>query len=141
MNLVRFRHLAVPAVLLAADTVLTGCSPAGDASDGTRIFMTVDEGTPITVGVPMNPFNLTNNTFNGYDVEELGWPTNNPANSNQTLPGLAASWSLSPDSRTLTVPALGPGAYSDFTGLTMDTSRMALRSSGTQRGTRPPTTS
>jgi peptide/nickel transport system substrate-binding protein len=103
MNLVRFRHLAIPAVLLAAGTALTACSPAGDPSGSTRIFTTVDEGTPITAGAPMNPFNLTNNTFNGYDVEELGWPTNNPANSNQTLPGLAASWSLSPDGRTLTV--------------------------------------
>ena len=103
MNLVRFRHLAVPAVLLAAGTALSACSPAGDASDSTPIFTTVDEGTPITAGAPMNPFNLTNNVFNGYDVEELGWPTNNPADSNQTLPGLAASWSLSPDGRTLTV--------------------------------------
>ena len=103
MNLVRFRRLVVPAALLAVGTALTGCSSAGDASGSSRIFTTVDEGTPITAGAPMNPFNLTNNTFNGYDVEELGWPTNNPANSNQTLPGLAVSWSLSPDGRTLAV--------------------------------------
>jgi hypothetical protein len=30
MNLVRFRHLAVPAVLLAAGTASAGRSPAGD---------------------------------------------------------------------------------------------------------------
>ena len=102
MNLVRFRYLVLPAALLAAGSALAGCS-GSDPSASTRIFTTVDESTPITAGAPMNPFNLTNNTFNGYDVEELGWPTNNPADSNQTLPGLAASWSLSPDGRTLTV--------------------------------------
>jgi len=109
MNLVRFRYLVVLAALLAAGPALAGCSSPGDASGNTRIFTTVDEGTPITAGAPMNPFNLTNNTFNGYDAEELGWPTNDPADSNQTLPGLAASWSLSPDGRTLTVH-LQPGA-------------------------------
>ena len=57
----------------------------------------------------MNPFNSTSNTFAGYDVESLGWTTNNPADPNQTLPGLAASWSLSPDGSMLTVH-LQPGA-------------------------------
>src|SRR5215471_9552249 len=95
MNLVRFRYLVLPAALLAAGSALAGCS-GSDPSASTRIFTTVDESTPITAGAPMN-------TFNGYGVEELGWPTNNPADSNQTLPGLAASWSLSPDGRTLTV--------------------------------------
>jgi len=109
MNLVRFRYLVFPAALLAAGSALPACSAASDPGASTRIFTTVDEGTPITAGAPMNPFNLTNNTFNGYDVEELGWPTNDPADSNRTLPGLAASWSLSPDGRTLTVH-LQPGA-------------------------------
>jgi len=109
MNLVRFRYLIVTVALLAAGSALAGCSSPGDAGGSTVLFTTVDVGTPITAGAPMNPFNLTNNTFNGYDVEELGWTTNNPADSNQTLPGLAASWSLSPDGRTLTV-RLQPGA-------------------------------
>ena len=52
MNLVRFRYLAVLAALLAAGSALAGCSSAGDASGSTRIFTTVDEGTPITAGAP-----------------------------------------------------------------------------------------
>ena len=91
-------------VVLAGIISLSACSfSLPGTARSNDVFTAVDELTPITAGAPMNPFNLTNNTFNGYDVEELGWPTNNPANSNQTLPGLAASWSLSPDGRTLTV--------------------------------------
>jgi peptide/nickel transport system substrate-binding protein len=73
------------------------------------VFTTIDEQTPITAGAPMNPFNTTNNTFSGYDVLDLGWTANNPANSNQVLPGLAKSWTLSPSGTTLTVH-LQPGA-------------------------------
>ncbi|MHB1432839.1 MAG: ABC transporter substrate-binding protein [Streptosporangiaceae bacterium] len=96
------------AILTGAATV-SACSSSASASGGHSVFTAIDETTPITVGAPMNPFNATNNTFPGYDVENLGWTANNPANSNQMLPGLAKSWSLSPDGSTLTVH-LQPGA-------------------------------
>jgi len=94
--------------LLAGMAALSGCSSL-TASGGAGVFTAIDETTPITIGAPMNPFNTTSNTFVGYDVEALGWTANNPANSNQTLPGLAASWSLSSGGTALTVH-LRPGA-------------------------------
>jgi len=109
MNLGRFRYLAVPVALLVGAATLSACSSSSGSGSSSATFTTIDENTPITAGAPMNPFNTTNNTFNGYDVEELGWSANNPANSNQTLPGLAKSWTLSPDGTSLTVH-LQPGA-------------------------------
>ena len=102
MNLRRCRYLALPVALIAGAAMLAACSSSGGGSSN-AVFTTVSETTPITAGAPLNPFNLTNNVFQGYDVESLGWGTNNPANSNQTMPGLAASWTLSPDGTTLTV--------------------------------------
>lgn len=107
MNLRRCRYLALPLALLAGAATLTACSSSSGGSSSNATFTTVSETTPITAGAPMNPFNLTNNVFQGYDVESLGWGANNPANSNQTLPGLAKSWTLSPDGTTL-VPAQRP---------------------------------
>lgn len=103
MNLQRCRYLALPVAVLAGAATLAACSSSGGGAASNATFTTVSENTPITAGAPLNPFNLTNNVFQGYDVESLGWGANNPANSNQTLPGLAASWSVSADGSTLTV--------------------------------------
>ena len=103
MNIRRCRFLALPVAVLAGAATLAACSSSSGGSSSNAVFTTVSETTPITAGAPLNPFNLTNNVFQGYDVESLGWGANNPANSNQTLPGLAASWTLSSDGTTLTV--------------------------------------
>jgi peptide/nickel transport system substrate-binding protein len=108
MNPRRPRRLMAGAAALAGAVSLSACSLAGTARSS-DVFTTVDELTSITVGAPMNPFNATSNTFLGYDVEPLGWTTNNPASPNQMLPALAASWSLSAGGGTLTVH-LQPGA-------------------------------
>lgn len=103
MNVRRCRYLVLPVALLAGAATLAACSSSSGGSSSNATFTTVSETTPITAGAPLNPFNLTNNVFQGYDVESLGWGANNPANSNQTLPGLAKSWSLSSDGTSLTV--------------------------------------
>jgi peptide/nickel transport system substrate-binding protein len=103
MNVRRCRYLALPVALLAGAATLAACSSSSGGSSSNATFTTVSETTPITAGAPLNPFNLTNNVFQGYDVESLGWGANNPANSNQTLPGLAQSWTLSSNGTTLTV--------------------------------------
>lgn len=113
MNLRRSRYIAVPMALLAGAATLAACSSSSGGSSSNATFTTVSETTPITAGAPMNPFNLTNNVFQGYDVESLGWGANNPANSNQTLPGLAKSWTLSPDGTTLTVHLQPNADWSD----------------------------
>lgn len=97
-------------VVLAGIISLSACSfSLPGTARSNDVFTAVDELTPITAGAPINPFNTTSNTFLGYDVEPLGWTTNNPARPNQMLPALAASWSQSAGGRTVTVH-LQPGA-------------------------------
>jgi peptide/nickel transport system substrate-binding protein len=104
MNASRLRNLTAFVALLSGAGLLSACSTTSSpSSTNNSVFTTIDESVPITVGAPMNPFNTTNNTFLGYDVEQLAWTANNPANSNAMLPGLAKSWSLSPSGTTLTV--------------------------------------
>jgi peptide/nickel transport system substrate-binding protein len=113
MNSARFRYVAAFAALLAGATVVSACSSTAAPSTSNAVFTTIDESSPITVGAPMNPFNTTTNTFVGYDVEQLAWTANNPANSNEMLPGLAKSWSLSSSGTTLTVHLQPNAKWSD----------------------------
>ena len=110
MSLQRPRRLMARSVVLAGIISLSACSfSLPGTARSNDVFTAVDELTPITAGAPINPFNTTSNTFLGYDVEPLGWTTNNPARPNQMLPALAASWSQSAGGRTVTVH-LQPGA-------------------------------
>jgi peptide/nickel transport system substrate-binding protein len=88
---------------VAATTVVAGCSGGSSSSGANARFTTIGYTTVITPGAPMNPFNATNNTFPTFDSMQLGWLAGNAANPNQELPGLASSWSLSPDGTQLTV--------------------------------------
>lgn len=91
-------------------TMIAACSSSGSGSNSSgATFTTIGYTTVITPGAPMNPFNATNNVFPSYDAMQLGWNAGNPANPDQELPGLAKSWSLSPDGTQLTVH-LQPGA-------------------------------
>jgi len=115
MNSRRLKFLWTSLAVVTAATTVAACtssagSSAGKASSGSNAtFTTFGYTTTITPGAPMNPFNATNNVFPGYDAMELGWLTNNPADPNQELPGLAASWTVSPSGTQVTVH-LQPGA-------------------------------
>lgn len=109
MNFRRLRVLSLPIAVATSATVLAACSSAGSASGGGATFTTIGYTTVITPGAPMNPFNVTNNVFPTFDAMQLGWLAGNSADPNQELPGLASSWSLSPDGTSLTVH-LQPGA-------------------------------
>jgi peptide/nickel transport system substrate-binding protein len=109
MNLRRLSFLCLP---VAAVTVVSACSSSGSSSGGgggNTTFTTIGYTTVITPGAPMNPFNATNNVFPTFDAMQLGWLAGNSADPNQELPGLASSWTLSPDGTSLTVH-LQPGA-------------------------------
>jgi peptide/nickel transport system substrate-binding protein len=94
-------------VIAACSSGGSGGGSGGAASNAT--FTTIGYTTVITPGAPMNPFNDTNNVFPSFDAMQLAWGTNNAANPNQELPGLAASWSLNAAGNQLTVD-LQPGA-------------------------------
>jgi peptide/nickel transport system substrate-binding protein len=109
MSIRRVRFLSVPLALAAAVSFIAGCSSSGSGGGSSATFTTIGYTTVITPGAPMNPFNATNNVFPTFDAMQLGWNAGNAADPNQEVPGLAASWSLSPSGTALTVH-LQPGA-------------------------------
>jgi peptide/nickel transport system substrate-binding protein len=108
MNIRRLRVITLPLALATTVTVIAACSSSGPSSSGAT-FTTISPNTVITPGAPMNPFNATSNVFPSFDSMTLAWNANNSADPNQELPGLAQSWSLSANGRSLTVH-LQPGA-------------------------------
>ncbi|HEU5417541.1 MAG TPA: ABC transporter substrate-binding protein [Streptosporangiaceae bacterium] len=100
----------MPLALATSVALVASCASTGSGgSSSNATFTTIGYTTVITPGAPMNPFNATNNVFPTFDAMQLGWNAGNSANPNQELPGLAKSWSLSPDGTSLTVH-LQPGA-------------------------------
>jgi peptide/nickel transport system substrate-binding protein len=111
MNIRRLRVITLPLAVATTVAVVAACSssPSSGGSDSNVTFTTISPNTVITPGAPMNPFNATSNVFPSFDSMTLAWNANNSADPNQELPGLAQSWSLSANGRTLTVH-LQPGA-------------------------------
>lgn len=110
MNFRRLRFMSLALAIATSVTVIAACSSTpASSSKATATFTTIGYTTVITPGAPMNPFNATNNVFPTFDAMQLGWNAGNSANPNQELPGLASSWTLSPDGTSLTVH-LQPGA-------------------------------
>ncbi len=111
MNIRRLRVITLPLAAATTVAVVAACSssPSNGGSDSNVTFTTISPNTVITPGAPMNPFNATSNVFPSFDSMTLAWNANNSADPNQELPGLAQSWSLSANGRSLTVH-LQPGA-------------------------------
>jgi peptide/nickel transport system substrate-binding protein len=105
MNIRRLRVITLPLAIATTVTVVAACSssPSSGGSYSNVTFTTISPNTVITPGAPMNPFNATSNVFPSFDSMTLAWNANNSADPNQELPGLAKSWSLSANGRTLTV--------------------------------------
>jgi peptide/nickel transport system substrate-binding protein len=112
MNFRRLKVLSLSLAVATSASLLAACSSSGGSgsnSYGGVTFTTISPNTVITPGAPMNPFNATSNVFPSFDSMTLGWNAGNSANPDQEYPGLAKSWSLSPDGASLTVH-LQPGA-------------------------------
>jgi len=113
MNSRRLKFLWMPLAVVTAASTVAACSSSGGSSSGggndNATFTTIGYTTVITPGAPMNPFAPVNNVFPTYDAMQLAWLANNQANPNQEVPGLAASWTLSPSGTSVTVH-LQPGA-------------------------------
>jgi peptide/nickel transport system substrate-binding protein len=86
--------VAIGVVLSASGLAACGGNNAtgGGSSSSSAIFTTVDETHPITAGAPMNPYNASGNSFDGYDQIELGYTENSSLNPNADFPGVASSW-------------------------------------------------
>jgi len=112
MNSRKLRFLSLSLTVATSASVLAACSSSGGSGSNSYsnvTFTTISPNTVITPGAPMNPFNATSNVFPSFDSMTLGWNAGNSANPDQEYPGLAKSWSQSPDGSSLTVH-LQPGA-------------------------------
>ena len=129
--------VAAIAVATIAATALSACSGSsakktnGGGGGGTGgVFTSIDANNKITAGAPMNPFNAAPNMFVGYNQMQLGFSKNNPADPNDLLPGLAASWTSSDAGLTI---QLQPGAkWSDGTPVTAADVKTSLAIAYTQ---------
>jgi peptide/nickel transport system substrate-binding protein len=115
MNSRRLKILWMPLAVVTAAATVAACSSSSPSSGGkssgssNATFTTIGYVTEITPGAPMNPFNATNNVFPSFDAMELAWNAGTAANPNLELPGLAASWTVSPDGTQVTAH-IQPGA-------------------------------
>jgi peptide/nickel transport system substrate-binding protein len=72
----------------------------------------------IFTGAPMNYYNTQGLPFGLMDAMQLGIPKNGVGNPNAAYPGLAKSWKLSKDGRTLTVNLQPNAKWSDGQAVT-----------------------
>lgn len=143
------RRVAVVLVTMVAAAGLAGCSTTSAApkasaarllssprSSSGAAFTTIDEARPLTSGAPMNPFNTSGNTFDGYDQMELGYPENSALNPNAYFPAIAASWSVVRGTGALIVHIQPKARWSNGTEVTAADVKLSTAIAFTQ-GTQP----
>jgi peptide/nickel transport system substrate-binding protein len=116
MKIRRSRFIPMSLALAMSVSFLAACSSSGGSGSGAYsnvTFTTISPNTVITPGAPMNPFNATSNVFPSFDSMTLAWNANSSQNPDQELPGLAQSWSLSPNGESLTVHLQPNAKWSD----------------------------
>ena len=144
-NLVAAIAVATVAATAVSLSACSSSSPSsakknnGHGGGGTGgVFTSIDANNKITAGAPMNPYNAAPNMFLGYNWMQLGFSKNNPADPNDLLPGLAASWTASDAGLTI---QLQPNAkWSDGTPVTAADIKTSLAIAYTQ-GTAGPVAS
>ncbi|WP_214102882.1 ABC transporter substrate-binding protein [Acrocarpospora catenulata] len=127
------RRLAVITALAVIATA-TACRGVGDSGD-LGVYTTVDGAKQIDATAPINPFNPQGNTFLGYDAMSLAWPKNDPVDPNRFYPGLAASWTVTPDQGEVVVHLQPKARWSDGKPVTSEDVRTSIGLAYTQGGT------
>ncbi|HEY3504327.1 MAG TPA: ABC transporter substrate-binding protein [Actinocatenispora sp.] len=128
----------VVAVVTAVGTLATvlaaaGCTDSSSSANG-GVFTTIDGNHPINVNAPINPYNQASNTFVGYNTMQLGWAKNSKTDPNAFYPGLAKSWTESPDHLKLTVKLQPKAKWSDGKDVTAEDVKTSAAMSFTQGG-------
>jgi peptide/nickel transport system substrate-binding protein len=127
----RHKPLAVVVAVVTAAGVLSACSSSPKISNaGNAIYTTIDANNQITPGAPMNPFNASPNTFLGYDQMQLGFSKKNALDPNDFFPGLAKSWTVTP--QAVTVQLQDGAKWSDGSPVTAADIRTSLAIAYTQ---------
>ncbi|WP_214412288.1 ABC transporter substrate-binding protein [Sphaerisporangium fuscum] len=130
------KRLAVIAVLAAIATAATACGTTeatGTAGPG-GIYTTIDGSKQIDAAAPINPFNPQGSTFAGYDAMSLAWPKNDLTDPNQFYPGIARSWTTTPDQGEVVIHLQPNARWSDGRPVTSEDIRTSIGLAYTQGG-------
>ncbi|GAA0424444.1 peptide ABC transporter substrate-binding protein [Acrocarpospora corrugata] len=126
------RLAAITAV--AVISTASACGGAG-GSAGSDVYTTIDGAKQIDATAPINPFNPQGNTFLGYDAMSLAWPKNDPVDPNRFYPGIAATWTVTPDQGEVVVRLQPAARWSDGKPVTSEDVRTSIGLAYTQGGT------
>ncbi|GII66904.1 hypothetical protein Skr01_69890 [Sphaerisporangium krabiense] len=118
---------------LAVVATATACGTTGTTSSG-GIYTTIDGAKQIDASAPINPFNPQGSTFVGYDTMSLGWPKNDLMNPDLFYPGLAGSWSATPDQGEVVIHLRPNARWSDGKPVTSKDVRTSIGLAYTQGG-------
>ncbi|GIH25012.1 peptide ABC transporter substrate-binding protein [Acrocarpospora phusangensis] len=123
------------AAIAAMSLIATATACGVGSSAGSGVYTTVDGAKQIDATAPINPFNPQGNTFLGYDAMTLAWPKNDPVDRNRFYPGLAASWSATPDQGEVVIHLQPDAKWSDGKPVTSEDVRTSIGLAYTQGGT------
>ncbi|TKK87596.1 ABC transporter substrate-binding protein [Herbidospora galbida] len=128
------RLAAIAAVAVIATATGTACSGVGGSGEA-GVYTTIDGAKQIDATAPINPFNPQGNTFLGYDAMSLAWPKNDPVDPNQFYPGIAQSWTTTPDQSEVVVHLQPNAKWSDGKPVTSQDVKTSIGLAYTQGGT------
>ncbi|MDH2429153.1 ABC transporter substrate-binding protein [Sphaerisporangium sp. TRM90804] len=127
------KRLAAIVAAVALATSACGASDV-DSADAGGIYTTIDGAKQIDATAPINPFNPAGSTFMGYDAMALAWPKNGLTDANAFYPGIAASWTATPDQGEVVIHLQPKARWSDGKPVTSEDVRTSIGLAYTQGG-------
>jgi peptide/nickel transport system substrate-binding protein len=119
-------------VLTGVGVVTAGCG-GGNATGGQgRNFTTIYENHAISTGAPINPYNTNGNTWLSFDQMQLAWSAHSATDLNKFYPGLAKTWTISPDGSKVTVELQPNARWSNGKPVTADDVKTSMAIAFTQ---------
>ncbi|MFC4586047.1 ABC transporter substrate-binding protein [Sphaerisporangium corydalis] len=130
------KRLAATAALAAVATATAACGTSETAASAGPggVYTTIDGSKQIDATAPINPFNPQGSTFAGYDAMALAWPKNDLMDPNLFYPGLARSWTATPDQGEVVVHLQPNARWSDGRPVTSADIRTSIGLAYTQGG-------
>jgi peptide/nickel transport system substrate-binding protein len=126
-----FKRLSILSLIALLGITMTACGDSG-ANNSNAKFTTVYYYHPISPGAPKNPYNTTGNSFTSFDKMQLAWSSGLATDLNKFYPGLAKSWSESPDGMKATIELQPKAKWSNGKSVTADDVKTSMAIAFTQ---------
>ncbi|WP_165364196.1 ABC transporter substrate-binding protein [Sporolactobacillus sp. THM19-2] len=111
---------------------MTACGNSSSNNNNNAKFTTVYYYHPISPGAPKNPYNATGNSFTSFNKMQLAWASGLATDLNKFYPGLAKSWSESPDGTKATIELQPKAKWSNGKPVTADDVKTSMAIAFTQ---------